>query len=359
MMTMMTKRKRRVLKRDSRTSSVRPLAVALLAPALILLSLSSCAGSPDAATAEPVATTGAAVHETAWLQPALVIEHPDFSVLDGVCVGPDGNIYVADKGTHALFVFDDRGRFLRRFGELGSGDGQLHEPTGIAFDRAGHLVVVDQGNGRVQLFDSGGRFVRSFGIKGSGPGEFIEPQGIAVDGEGRILITDATSNRVQVFDSEGRFLHGFGMPGTGDGEFDEPESIVVDARGRILVADEGNHRVQVFDAAGKFLFSFGGTGEGAGQFIKDVEGLVVDGDGLIYALDERGGEIEIFDGEGRFRGSFGGGPGVEPGQFNSPDGMTLNEDLGVLLVADQGNRRVQLFRLDDIRRAVGRAATAG
>jgi hypothetical protein len=65
--------------------------------------------------------------------------------------------------------------------------------------------------------------------------------------------------------------------------------------------------------------------------------------------------VEIFDGEGRSLGRFGGGPGRLPGQFTSPDGMMLHEESGLLLIADQGNRRVQLFRLDEVRRGLNDA----
>ena len=50
-----------------------------------------------------------------------------------------GNVYVAETINHRVQVFDSNGRFLRKWGSEGSGDGQCNRPTGIAIDRAGNV----------------------------------------------------------------------------------------------------------------------------------------------------------------------------------------------------------------------------
>src|SRR5688500_5537398 len=42
----------------------------------------------------------------------------------------------------------------------------------MAVDHQSRVFVLDRGSGNVRLFDANGRFLRALGGKGSGPGEF-------------------------------------------------------------------------------------------------------------------------------------------------------------------------------------------
>ena len=53
----------------------------------------------------------------------------------GVAVGNDGRVYCSDEWTNTISVFDPNGKFQFKFGETGSGDGQLMRPAGIAVER--------------------------------------------------------------------------------------------------------------------------------------------------------------------------------------------------------------------------------
>src|SRR3989304_4859767 len=74
--------------------------------------------------------------------------------------------------------------FLLSFGTLGSGDGQFHDPSGVAVDSGGNIYVADTVNNRIQKFDSNGNFLLSFGSFGSGDGQFNSPFGVEVDSGG-------------------------------------------------------------------------------------------------------------------------------------------------------------------------------
>jgi DNA-binding beta-propeller fold protein YncE len=113
--------------------------------------------------------------------------------------------------------------------------------------------VVDSLNNRVQQFTKDGKFIRKWGTAGSGDGQFNMPWGIALDTEGDVYVTDWRNDRVQKFTAEGRFLMQFGRSGAGDGEFNRPTGIAVDQAGVIYVADTRNDRLQVFDADGNFV----------------------------------------------------------------------------------------------------------
>ena len=79
-------------------------------------------------------------------------------------------------------------------------------PQGLRFDNKGNVYVSDRDNDRIQVFDPQGRFLRKWGVTGSGDGEFRWPQGLGIDSEGNVYVSDQGNDRIQVFDSQGRFL---------------------------------------------------------------------------------------------------------------------------------------------------------
>src|SRR5690242_3438039 len=69
-----------------------------------------------------------------------------------VAVGPtDGNVYVADQGSHVVQVFAPNGTFLREVGISGTGPGQLTSVGAVAVAGDGSLFVAD-GTNRIDRF---------------------------------------------------------------------------------------------------------------------------------------------------------------------------------------------------------------
>jgi hypothetical protein len=124
--------------------------------------------------------------------------------------------------------------FIPRFGENGSGSGQIGIPVGIGTNpTTGDVYVSDLVNDRINEFTAWGNFIRAFGW------------GVA----------DGTSNELQTCTT----ICFRGLEGAGAGEFGgEPWGVVVDASGDVYVRDDRNMRVQKFSASGQFLLMFGG-----------------------------------------------------------------------------------------------------
>jgi DNA-binding beta-propeller fold protein YncE len=163
------------------------------------------------------------------------------------CRRPQGTIYVADTGGHAVYVFSHEGEFIRQIGTRGINAGQFNFPTHLCLDGSGRLYVSDTLNYRVQVFGPDDKFLKVFGQQGDRPGNFAHPCGVASDQYGNIYVTDRQFENVQVFDPQGQILMAFGQEGQGPGEFWLPAGIFVDGRDRIYVADSYNKRVQVFE----------------------------------------------------------------------------------------------------------------
>ena len=117
-----------------------------------------------------------------------------FRLPTDVAVSHDGKIYVVDSKHGEIKVLTQDGQFLFKFGENGSGEGQLNLPEGIALDRSGNVYVCDTMNGRIQKFDTQGNFV-SLLIEG-----LKKPTSICIDSEDKFYVVDAELKQVIKFE---------------------------------------------------------------------------------------------------------------------------------------------------------------
>jgi 6-bladed beta-propeller len=131
----------------------------------------------------------------------------DFSDPHQIRIGPEGNIWVADFGLHIVQKYTPEGELLMTLGvrgEKGSDEAHFNMPTDMAVTPDGDIFVTDgYGNRRVVHFDRDGRFIKSWGEYGSGPGQFVLPHAIVVDSDGLLYVADRNSGRIQVFDQDG------------------------------------------------------------------------------------------------------------------------------------------------------------
>lgn len=136
---------------------------------------------------------------------------------EGVAVGPDGTLFIADTGNQRIRRVDPTNDVITTIagnGEEGyGGDGakgpgaMLDVPLGLALDLNGNLYVADSGNNRVRKVDQAdvittvaGTGVRGFGGDG-GPAakaELAAPSALAVDAADNLYIADFLNNRIRV-----------------------------------------------------------------------------------------------------------------------------------------------------------------
>jgi DNA-binding beta-propeller fold protein YncE len=257
----------------------------------------------------------------------------------GVATDAAGNIYVAESDNHRIQKFNSAGTHVSSFGSQGTGNGQFNAPRGIAIGADGNIYVADTDNNRIQMFTSTGTHVSSFGTGGTGNGQFNTPTGIAIDATGNIYVADTNNNRIQMFTSTGTHVSSFGTGGTGNGQFNTPTGIAIDATGNIYVADTGNHRIQMFTSTGTHVSSFGSVGTGNGQF-NTPRGIAIDASGKFVVADTMNHRIQLFTSARTHVSSFG-SFGTGNGQFNRALGIAINAS-GKILVVDQNNHRVQI-----------------
>ncbi|MFP4394497.1 MAG: flippase activity-associated protein Agl23 [Anaerolineales bacterium] len=265
------------------------------------------------------------------------------SAARGMAIAADGTLYVADTSQHRVVQITPQGAILSAWGSYGAEPGQFSEPWDVAVDPAGNVYVADTWNHRVQKFDAQGNYLLSWGALAQvgelgdpgGQGVFFGPRGIAVDPEGRdgpeIYVTDTGNKRVQVFDAEGAFLREFGGGGAALGQLSEPVGIAISEQREVYVADTWNRRVQVFTPEGVALRSWD-IPAWRPDNPEEKPFLAVDAE-HVYVSDAAHRRVLAFTRDGGFRWALGGGTtsGVS---LLFPEGVAVDEDSGILYVAD-------------------------
>lgn len=121
-----------------------------------------------------------------------------------------GNVWIADFLGHVVLKFNQDGKLLMTLGTPGKpGEDETHfdKPTDMAITPQGEIFVSDgYGNRRVVHFNAQGKFVKAWGQYGSGLGQFSLPHQIVVDAKGMLYVADRNSGRIQKFDQQGKFL---------------------------------------------------------------------------------------------------------------------------------------------------------
>ena len=275
----------------------------------------------------------------------------------GVAIGPDGSIYVVDMLNARVQQFAADGSFVRTFGTLGHGDGQLWResgrgPTGIAVGADGAVYVADTWNYRIVKFSGEGAFVQAWGtyaniVSVPPVGDRIEglfgPRGIAIGPNGDIFVTDTGNGRVVVYGPDGTFRREFATKGTGPGQLDEPVGIVVSPDGsRVYVADSNNGRIAAFDGQGAPVAQWPVEAWVNKTFHEPY--LAIDADGNVYATSSTTRQVLKYNSQGQLVGTGTSGLTMED-TLNTPYGIAIAADR--LVYVSDGNRH-SVVKMDPI-----------
>ena len=288
---------------------------------------------------------------------------------------PDGSVVVADTDNHCIRLIAAGGGAVSTLagkgGEEGFADGpaaaaRFYGPEGIVVGMDGAIFVAESGNHRIRRIKDGA--VTTFagsgvagGANGVGAAASLSfPWGLALGPGGVLYVTEYDSHRVRMISPAGALttLAGGGERGFADGRgaaarFDYPSGIAVDAAGVVFVADRDNHCIRritngvVGTLAGSGAPGFADGAGAAAQFFCP-DGLALDHatghllvadhyNNRIRAVDPRSGAVSTLAGSGA-KGDDDGDAAAA--SFNWPSGVAVDAQGGVL-VADYGNHRVR------------------
>jgi len=210
----------------------------------------------------------------------------------GIAIDGKGNIFVSEDDKASIKIINSKGESSSL--EVSSGDGSVSaKPGRMTFDGDGNLYVVDRATNRILIFDKDRKFVIAIGSAGTKRGQFKALQDVAVDRHGRIYALDSSGFPVQVFDKKGKYLYRFGFQGDDPQDLSFASSLFIDRNDQIWIVDKGQNALKVFDRVGTFLRKFGtyGVGESALFYPTDAK---MDNMGRVYVLESGGRRLQVF-----------------------------------------------------------------
>ena len=98
-----------------------------------------------------------------------------------------------------VYVFDRQGNALNSFGCFGNGDGKFYRMQGMTVGRCGNIYITEPFQGSINVFSETGTFITKFGEYGTGPGQLNLPIDIAFDNQERIIISCYNKSSLEIF----------------------------------------------------------------------------------------------------------------------------------------------------------------
>ncbi len=296
----------------------------------------------------------------------------------GIAVDAEGNIYIADRFNHKIrkLSLDGLVTTFAGSGQIGSNDGvgtnaSFHEPWGICVGTDGNIYVADTRNNKIRkitpvgvvtTFAGSGNYGTTDGFGTSAT--FGNPTGIEMDGSGNLFIADHLTHIIRKIDPSGNVSTFAGMAYTagaidGIGSnalFYRPYGLTVDNQENVIVADEWNHRIrkitpqgQVSTIAGNGVIGYN-DGSGSLSSFNYPWDITVDSLDNIYVADGfnqviRKLEPSISVPVTYTVSTYAGNPGTSGGQdgygaaasFNGITGLAYHKSSGEIFIADAYN----------------------
>ncbi|MCX5823930.1 MAG: hypothetical protein NTY86_10625 [Deltaproteobacteria bacterium] len=197
----------------------------------------------------------------------------------GVFADSDGNVFIADTGSHKIRKINTSGDMtsVAGSGNFGfSGDGgtattaKLTNPTQVFVDSGGNMYIADTGNHCIRKVNAIGNIITtvagiglSSGYSGDGgaatAAQLSNPRGVSADPAGNIYIADTGNHRLRIVNHDPipviSTMAGTGTSGyNGDGQpavqaqLSSPGGVALGLTkggGRIFISDTGNNRVRM------------------------------------------------------------------------------------------------------------------
>jgi DNA-binding beta-propeller fold protein YncE len=274
----------------------------------------------------------------------------DFGQLDhplGVAYDPTASrLYVTEPTAGRVLVFDDQGKNGRIFaqdegratGKVPKAGTSVTSPEGVDVGADGTVYVADPVKNAVIAFSPEGKKLRQMAFE----------QAIRVTVDNNRLYVLRSPGTLVVANLQGQTLNRFGTQGTGPNNLYGPTGVAVDSKHNAFITDSQNFRLLALDATLKPFWNFGQPGTSDAQMsarpIELPTGITIGGDGNLYVVDGMASQIKVYDRKGKDVSAALSSRGNADDQLALPQTIRYMKD-DLFVIADQFHNRVVGFRL--------------
>jgi gliding motility-associated-like protein len=210
----------------------------------------------------------------------------------GICLGPDGSVYVTEYAGHRIRRIDPAGNIstIAGTGTAGfSGDGgpaknaALNTPKGICADKNGNLYIADTYNSRIRKINLATGIITTIGGDGtishsgdSGPATnagIPYPVSVCIDLDGNLYLAEVRSgntSRIRKINASNGVITtiagdaNIGFSGDGglavNAELDDPAGVCVDRSGNVYISEYDHSRIRKIAVATGVITTMAGNG---------------------------------------------------------------------------------------------------
>lgn len=217
---------------------------------------------------------------------------------------PSGLKDVQFSGPDGLLMLALQPGLARSLGEPGGSFGGQLPPYNVALGPGGEIYLLDRTTLELKIFDPCNcvfLVVPCFGGAGSAPRQLLNPGGIGIS-NGNLFVCDTSNHRLGVFALHGYVLRGYWNPPKSAGLAQPwtPYAVTFDARGRVYVSDPANGCIHIFNPAGIWTGQICGLGAVTYLAIECQDRLLAvmsGGAGIETRIIHSDGQTELLDPE--------------------------------------------------------------
>ena len=302
-----------------------------------------------------------------------------FSYPSDVVIDSSGNLYVSDTSNNCIRKITPNMDVTTLAGSGISGsangfgtDAQFFYPQGLAVGIDGTIFVADTNNNVIRKITTNGNVTTlagSIGVSGFADGigtlaKFSWPIGIAVDNDLNVFVADYYNHKIRKITPNGMVTTVAGtIAGFADGnvtvaKFFNPINVAISTNGNLYVSDRANNRIRKIGTDGVVSTLAGSVqgfadGLGSSALFSHPNGIVVDASGNVFVSDWND-RIRKINPSGVVSTIAGNTTGFADGigtnaLFNAPGGMSLDNN-GTMFIADVSNHRIRkiIFPLSNV-----------
>lgn len=212
----------------------------------------------------------------------------------------------------------------------------LEKPYGVAAHK-GAVYVCDTKIPALCRLDFKNRTFAVLGV--DGPERLRKPIHVTIDPLGYKFVADAQRRQVVVFGPDDLYVTAFDVP-----EPSHPVDVAVWENELYVLDNDDTCQIVVLDRqTGEVLRTLGSRGEEPGQF-QTPNSLSVGPDGYLYVSDTMNWRVQKLTRQGEPIWAKG-TPGFRLGQFGRPRGLRVGPD-GIIYVADAATELIQMLNSD-------------